>query len=157
MEKKGKGLEKVIQLIEETLKDSPETIIHKNHKVKNSGGRMREFDVFIESKVNGYDIKIAIECKDYKTAIPAEKIEAFETKCNRVKSISKKVFISTNGFQAEAINVAKDCGIELRIASKLNSNLIASWFPIVKINIKLLTGGSVQIFLTEDEEYLQRQ
>src|SRR4051812_33154350 len=113
MEKKGKELEKIIKLIEDTLKDSSNTIVYNNHKIKNTGGRYREFDVFIESKISGHEIKIAIECKDFKSKIPAEKIEAFETKCKRIPTINKKIFVSSNGFQAEAINVAKDCGIDL--------------------------------------------
>lgn len=155
MEKKGKELEKIIKLIEETLKDSANTIIYNNHKIKNVGERYREFDVFIESKISGHEIKIAIECKDFKNKIPAEKIEAFETKCKRVPSINKKIFVSSNGFQAEAINVAKDCGIELQIASKLSSNQILNWFPITKLNIQLLSGGSAEIHLEVKEDYFK--
>jgi hypothetical protein len=156
MKNNGKELERIVHLIEETLKDSPNTIIYKRYKIPNSGGRNREFDVFIESKLNGFNINIAIECKDFKKSIPAEKIEAFETKCNRVKSISKKVFISSNGFQPEAINVARDCGIELQIASKVSAASILDWFPITELEIKHLPGGHAQVFLDVEEDVLKQ-
>ena len=151
MENSGKKLEKVIKLIEDTLKDSPNTTIHNNYKVKNTGGRYREFDVFIESKINGHEINIAIECKDHRSRIPAEKIEAFETKCQRTPGIHKKVFVSTKGFQAEAINVAKHFGIDLRIAQRIDVNQILGWFPVTKLDINLLPGGSAQLFLEVDD------
>ncbi len=147
MKNAGKRLEEVVELIENALKDSTNTIVHGNYRIKNSGGRYREFDVFIQSKVSGHIINIAIECKDYKKAVPAEKIEAFETKCKRIPSINKKVFVSSKGFQAEAINVARDCGIELRVASRLRIEHILSWFPITKLELQLLGGGSARIFL----------
>ena len=156
MKKKGKGLEIVIKLIEETLKNSPHTVVHSNYKIKNCGNRYREFDVFIESNINGYVINIAIECKDYKNPVPAKEIEAFETKCNRIKTIHKKVFVSSNGFQAEAINVAKDCGIELQIASKLKPNQILHWFPIKNLNIRLAPGGSADVRLNVDDSYFDK-
>lgn len=156
MENSGKKLEKVIKLIEDTLKDSPNTTIYNNYKVKNTGGRFREFDVFIESKINGHEINIAIECKDYSSRIPAEKIEAFEAKCQRTPCIHKKVFVSTGGFQAEAINVAKDFGIDLRIAERMDVSQILGWFPVTKLDIKLLAGGSAQLFLEVEDSYLEQ-
>lgn len=155
MEAKGKRLEYIIQIIQETLKDSPNTIIHKNYKIENIGGRMREFDVFIESKINNFDIKIAIECKDYKIPVSAEKIEAFETKCNRIPGINKKVFVSSNGFQKEAKNVAKDCNIELQTASTITPSSIIGWFSLSSISVKILPDGNSQLFLSADEEYLK--
>lgn len=156
MKKKGKDLENIIRLIEESLKDSSQTKVYSNHKIKNASDRYREFDVFIESKVSGHDIKIAIECKDYNTAVSVEKIEAFETKCNRIKSINKKVFVSSNGFQVDAINAAKELGIELQTASKLEPNQIKNWFPIIKLNIKLVSGGSAEVHIDVDESYFEK-
>jgi hypothetical protein len=156
MKRKGKDLENIIKLIEETLKDSSQTKVYSNHKIKNTSDRYREFDVFIESKVSGHDIKIAIECKDYKSPVSVEKIEAFETKCNRIKSINKKVFVSSNGFQLDAINAARELGIELQTASKLEPNQIKNWFPIIKLNIKLVSGGFAEVHIDVDESYFEK-
>ena len=46
---------------------------------------------------------IAIECKDYEKPVPVKDIEAFNTKCDRIKSINKKIFVSKNGYQKDAI------------------------------------------------------
>jgi len=59
----GKELESLVQLIQETLKDPTNTIIYNNVKVKNNSGVKREFDILIETKINGFLLKIAIECK----------------------------------------------------------------------------------------------
>lgn len=82
--------------------------------------------MFIESTVNGYQIKIVIECKDWKSTIPVEKIEAFESKCKRIKGISKKVFVSQNGFQKDACDAAADFDIELFTANKLDRDSVHS-------------------------------
>lgn len=158
MEKKGKSLENIIALIQETLKDSLNTQVFKNYKIENIGGRDREIDVLIESNINGFDMKIAIECKDYKTRVSVEKIEAFESKCKRIKGINKKVFISSKGFQLDAINAAKDFDIELQIASNLSSDFIANWFPITNLSFKVSDGGnSVLIMDLEDVDKLNSE
>lgn len=151
MEKKGESLENIIALIQETLKDSPNTRVFKNYKIENTSGRDREIDVLIEANINGFDLKIAIECKDYKNRVSVEKIEAFEGKCNRIKSINKKVFVSSNGFQADAMNAAKEFGIELQVAEKLNSDAILNWFPITNIAFKILNGGNSVLITNLDD------
>lgn len=153
MNSKGKRLEYIIKIIQETLKDSPNTTIYQNYKIENIVGTKREFDVMIDSFINGFNIKIAIECKDFNRPISVEKIEAFETKCSMVPGIHKKIFISSNGFQKEAIKVAKAKGIELLIASKIDSNLILGWFSVSEISITLLSAGNANLLIDENEEY----
>jgi len=151
MEKKGKSLENIIALIQETLKDSPNTNVFKNYKIENTAGRDREIDVLIKSNINGFNMKIAIECKDYKARVSVEKIEAFDSKCRRIKGINKKVFISSNGFQLDAINAAKEFDIELQIASNLDSNFVANWFPITSISFKVSDGGNSVLLMDLDD------
>lgn len=151
--KKGKRLEYIAKIIQETLKDSPRTIVHPNYKIKNTAGNKREFDVFIESEINGNAFNIAVECKDHKSSISVEKMEAFITKCARVPSINKKIFISSKGFQKDAISAAEEYGVELFVASQVNQNSVICWFPITELEIKILTGGHPNFFLdAEDEE-----
>lgn len=137
MKNNGKSLEKTIRLIQETLKDSENTKIFNNYKIENESGQKREIDILIVSSINDFDIKIAIECKDYNKKVPVKEIEAFETKCDRIKQINKKVFVSTNGYQADAINTAKYYGIELHTANKLNKEDIQSWFPIKQMGLQI--------------------
>jgi len=149
----GKKLEKLVRLVQETLKNLPNTEIYSNYKLENISGRNREIDVFIKSQINGMGIKIAIECKDYKNAIPVEKIEAFNSKCQRIKGISKKVFVSSNGYQADAIEAAKYFDIELFKLNEISKKQIAEWLPIkqLKANIKLQLPFKIQLQGTEDE------
>lgn len=132
----GRQLEKIVSLIQKTLINVPDTKLFTNHKVKNTSGREREFDLFIESRINDMLIQIAIECKDYKTAIPVGLIESFHGKCSRIPSINKKVFVSKSGFQKDAINAAKEFGIELFELNKIDKEIILRWFPIAQLGLR---------------------
>ena len=150
---KGKQLEKTIRLIQETFKDSENTQIYSNYKMPNESGNNREIDILIVSKINDFEINIAIECKDFKKKVPVEKIEAFQSKCDRLKKISKKIFISSNGFQSDAINSAKYYNIELFIAEELTQKTLKSLFPIRQIKPEILPiiNNAVLTFDTDEE------
>ena len=158
----GKKLEKFVRLIQESLKNVPETKVFSNYKIPNKSGRKRELDVLIKSSVNNIEILIAIECKDYKTAIPVEKIEAFKSKCDRIKGISKKIFVAANGYQADAYEAANDFDIDLYNLDEICESEIVKWFPIVQLRgqyrIKLPVGvglstinGNISNLPTEDD------
>lgn len=131
----GKQLEHVISLIEESLKDNHSTEIFKNHKLENTAGNEREFDVVIKSKINGYDLIIVIECKDYTAPVAVKEIEAFKAKCDRILGINKKIFVSRKGYQRDAIAAAKDFDIELLEADKLSSDEVFKWFPVRQLKL----------------------
>ena len=52
----GKRLEKLVRLIQEALKDYPNTEIFSNYKIKNNSGRKREIDVLLKTTVNNFDL-----------------------------------------------------------------------------------------------------
>ena len=137
MKNNGKSLEKTIRLIQETLKDSENTKIFNNYKIENESGQKREIDILIVSSINDFDIKIAIECKDYNKKVPVKEIEAFQSKCDRIKEINKKVFVSTNGYQTDAINTAKYYGIELHTANKFKKEDVQNWFSIKQMGLRI--------------------
>jgi hypothetical protein len=145
--KNGKKLEKLVRLIQETLKDFPKTEIFSNYKIQNRSGRKREFDVLLRTTVNNYDFLIVIECKDYKTAVSVEKIEAFNSKCQRVKGISKKVFVAANGYQADAIDAAKDFDIELYHLNEIDKHKVIEWFPIKQLKGRYLLKQPYEILI----------
>lgn len=138
MSNKGQQLEKTIRLIQETFKDSENTEIFSNYKIPNESGNNREIDVLIVSKINDFEIYIAIECKDYTKKIPVEKIEAFQSKCDRIKKINKKIFVSSKGFQSDAVNSAKYYGIDLFTAEELTSDALLNLMPIKQIKPEIL-------------------
>lgn len=109
----GKSFEKLVAIIQQAYKDVPHTKIFINHLVEDRWGRKREFDVFIVTKVNGIDFRIAIECKNFDKPVPVEKVEAFNSKCSTISNINKKIMFSSRGFQSAAIENAKAFDIEL--------------------------------------------
>lgn len=138
MKEKGLQFERTIRLIQEAFKDSESTQILTNYKISNESGNNREIDILIISKINDFEIYIAIECKDYKKKIPVEKIEAFQSKCDRIKQINKKIFISSNGFQSDAVNSASYYGIELLTANELSRDYLEKLLPIRQIKPEIL-------------------
>jgi hypothetical protein len=153
MSNKGQQFEKTIRLIQETFKDSENTTIFSNYKIPNESGNNREIDILIVSKINDFEIYIAIECKDYNKKIPVEKIEAFQSKCDRIKQINKKIFISSKGFQSDSINSAKYYGIELFTANELTSDALTNLIPIRQIKPQLLPiiNNAVLTFETDED------
>jgi hypothetical protein len=151
----GKHLEKLVRLIQESMKNIPETKITSNAKLLNNANRKREFDILIETVINAIDIKIVIECKDYNTPVSAEKIEAFQGKCDRIPEISKKVFVSSNGYQVDAINAAKENDIVIYTLAEIDKNTIADWFPIKQLKISFKLENALKLFFCVKEEDLK--
>lgn len=155
----GKNFEKLVRLIQETLKDTPSTEIFSNYKIENKSGRKGEIDIFIQSSINNMEIKIAIECKDYRKPVSVEKIDAFNSKCQRIKGISKKVIVSSNGYQEDAYNSANFHDIELYKLSEISKDKISEWFPITQLkpNLRLQLPFKIHVFGDEsDIERFQR-
>lgn len=123
MKKTGKNLERLVRIVEEIYRIDSSTQIYSNYRVENTSGNNREIDILIKSNVNNFEIIIAIECKEYKSKISVDKIEAFNSKCLRIPEINKKIFVSENGFQKDAIDCAKSFGIELYTFNYLKDNV----------------------------------
>lgn len=157
MRKDGKSLENTIKLIEEAYKDSETTQIFRNHKMKDVHGSDREIDVLIKINSNGYEINIAIECKDYQQRVPPLHVEAFNSKCSTIKEINKMILVSSNGFQKTAINNAKLFGIELMTAEELSAEYLKNLMPsVTQLNIQVLQEFEkpLLIFDTSDKLFL---
>lgn len=87
--------------------------IQHDKKIKGSSGVDRQVDIFWEFKIAGVRHKVIVECKDYKTAVPLEKIDAFRSKLMDIGGATG-VFISKNGYQSGAIELGKKYGIQLQ-------------------------------------------
>jgi hypothetical protein len=85
--------------------------------------------------------------------VGVEKIEAFYTKCLGVPEISKKVFISENGFQKGAINTAKRYGIDLYTfgAVRQKSRQI---LPVVQRMKPVFNGFDITDIFCENNPYI---
>ncbi|MBW9402167.1 hypothetical protein FHC51_20555 [Leclercia sp. EC_58] len=79
----GKYYEKFVQTIQQTLLNADKFISGKtvlvelDKKLVNNAGVSRQFDVYFEFEAGGHLYRTVIECKDYASAIKAEKIDAF--------------------------------------------------------------------------------
>jgi hypothetical protein len=131
--KQGDLLEKTLRIVQESQKDNENTEIFSNYKIENSSGRKREFDIAIKTIVSGFELLVVVECKDYMTPVPVEKIEAFHSKCLRIPIINKKIFVSRNGFQADAIIAANEFGIECYDIENIDPDIVKAWYAISMI------------------------
>lgn len=111
--KQGKALEQLLVVIQEYLKDNPDTHVVPNAMLLDRSGIKREIDVFVQAKVQGGNIGIAFECKDYKKKVDVAVVEAFNSKCNDIEEIHKGIIVSSNGFTAGAQSKAQFYGIDL--------------------------------------------
>ena len=113
MAKQGKILEQLVKAIQETIKDSPNTIVSSNVKLTDINEVQREIDVLVETIVNQMPIKIAFECKDYNRPVDIKIVDGFISKCADIPSINSKVIVATKGFSEGARKKAKGHNIQL--------------------------------------------
>lgn len=86
--------------------------IERNVKLHTKYGCEREIDLYWEFIREGRLRKAAIECKNYKTAVPVEKIDAFVTKIADLE-IDYPMFFAKHGFQDAAIKCAQHHKIQI--------------------------------------------
>lgn len=130
---KGQSFEHLVRLIQELLKDHPTTKVLHNQKLISRTGRKRQFDILIEASINGYFLRVAIECKDHNRKVEAGAIEAFHCKCDLVGGINKLVFISNVGFQEGAITSAAELGVTLHTLKEVTGEQIVGWINTEQI------------------------
>ena len=135
--KAGSALEQLVAAIQEYFKDSPNTRIIPNAKLRNRSGVEREIDVFVQAKVQGVEIGIAFECKDYSNKVSVEKVDAFAQKCRELPHINKKVMVSSSGFTNGAKNEAQGQKIELYQLDAVPYEAIFSPYAIYFNKLKL--------------------
>ena len=128
--KPGKALEQLVAAIQDYLKDSKDTNIIRNAKLYNRSGVEREIDVFVQTKVQGMELGIAFECKDYSDKVGIEKIDAFAQKCRELPQIHKKVMVASSGFTEGVVKEAQNQGIELYLLSEVPFEHIFSPYDI---------------------------
>ncbi|MGL6121331.1 MAG: restriction endonuclease [Fusobacteriaceae bacterium] len=102
------------------------------HNIKKQGlsKAIHQVDVYFEYSLGGTNHAVAIECKDYTSAIEQGKIFAFKSKIDDIPEVTKGIFISKSGFQSGAITFAKAHGIELVELRKAEDD---DWEGLIKI------------------------
>lgn len=117
---KGNILEDVVAL----LHNLPGVKVERRVKLKSTrpgSSRVREIDVLLTSQVAGYQVKIAIECKNYKTPIKSEKIDCFLGKLADVGiPATTSIFITSAGYRNDALKLARESGMHALLLQGLD-------------------------------------
>jgi hypothetical protein len=124
--KPGAGLENYTHFVYSQLlklNDYSGVIVSKNVTIRGKSGATNEFDVFYQFMHLNIECKVAIECKDWKRAVPAEEVRNFVSKIEDVEIMGHflGVMVSKNGYQEGAKSFAKSKGITLLTEEQLPS------------------------------------
>jgi hypothetical protein len=123
----GKGYEQFVALLQQALLNAESITEQKNievqlnKKIIDSCGVKREFDLYWEYELAGITYKTVIECKDYNSRIPLEKIDALIGKIRDIPDL-KAVFATKKGYQSGAKTKAEHNRIDLLIVREQNDS-----------------------------------
>lgn len=111
--KKGTSFEDYIHYVYSTLLNlkGDKIQVSKRTTFKVPPDLTYEIDIFYEFINVGVKHRVAIECKDWQTAVDQGKVLEFNQKIKNIGEDIVGVFISRSGYQSGAINTAKRHGI----------------------------------------------
>lgn len=149
----GKGLESLIQSIENLLAAEDITVTANRKVFDDNGVQIAEFDVIIEGKIASVDVKILIECRDRKCggAAPACWIEQLAGRKDRF-NFSRVIAVSTSGFAPGAIQFATDKGIELREVKAITAADVANWCQLTDFKTMRRTLDVIHATIIHSED-----
>ncbi|MDH2296034.1 restriction endonuclease [Cobetia sp. 1AS1] len=116
----GREYELFVQNLIQALLNSEEILSHKNitveqdKKIPDTNGNIRQFDIYWEYELAGVTYKTIIECKDYKSKVGVDKVDALVGKLQNFKDI-KGLIATKGGFQSGARKSADANKIDLLI------------------------------------------
>jgi hypothetical protein len=128
MRNDGKKLEELVAFVESQLLPARYDV-RTNTCVRNDDGiQIAEFDVEVRGMLGSTEISWLIECRDRPSAgkAPASWIEQLYGRRNRF-NFNKVTAVSTTGFAPDAIEFAKQEGIELREVASLSPDNFSDW------------------------------
>ena len=120
-EQKGHALEDVAAL----LYSVPGVDVQKRVRLRppDGKGRPREIDVLITGVVIGYSVRFAVECKNEKNTVEAEKIDAFRGKLEYLGiPVQHGIYISPTGFTKGALEAARATGMRTLVLHGLSKD-----------------------------------
>lgn len=130
MSKQGEEYERFVQDVYRVLNANDglsDVVVQHNVKLKGIS-REHQIDVYWQFSYGTVTYRVAVECKDYKNPVTAEKIEAFRSTLLDIGNI-QGIFASRNGFQSGAQQVAKAYGIQLM---QIREPLASDWNGYIK-------------------------
>lgn len=107
----SKDLEILVQKIQAQL--APDAVV--THNVKLPGkrsGTQRQIDVLVSQQIGQYEMRVAIDCKDYATPVDVKGVEEFHGLVTDVAA-HRGALVSPKGFSKAAKTTAANLGIDL--------------------------------------------
>lgn len=93
-----------------------------NAKLPGKSGGLRQIDILIEQRAGQYDLRIVVDCKDYKNPVDIKDVESFLGLVSDVGA-HKGAMVAANGFTAAAKERAAAAGLDLfRLVDTANHN-----------------------------------
>jgi len=99
---------------------APNAQIKHNDKIMGSSGIERQVDVSIRATIGQFHLLMAIDCKDWKTAVDIQDVEKFIGAIEDIKA-NKGAIVSNHGFTKAAKTRALQKGIDLYSAIDVES------------------------------------
>ncbi|ELQ6072659.1 restriction endonuclease [Cronobacter sakazakii] len=118
-----------------------------NKKIEDRSGILRQFDVYWEFNLGGYDYKTVIECKDYTSTVTIDKIDAFIGKTQDIPGL-RLIYATKTGYQSGAQKKAEQHKIDLLI---IREGVDEDWTapdgtPLIKtINLSIIATSPPNI------------
>jgi hypothetical protein len=104
----------LVEMIVASLHDDPNVKVERNVRLPalRNPKRKREIDVLISGLFAGYPVRIAVECKNYKSIIDIPFIDAYIGKLQDIGlPIRHGIFVSPFGFTQGALERAQEVGL----------------------------------------------
>jgi len=117
-------------------------------KLEDRFGQSRQIDVYWEYSLGGIIHKVGVECRNYNSSIPVEKIDAFATKVQDLR-LSKGIMVSVKGFQSGAVSKAEHHGISLIEMREITDEDFEGYLQIINIQIHALLPPRIVEFKPE--------
>jgi hypothetical protein len=116
---------KILEMIVAGMHESPDVKIERNVKIPSihDGKRKREIDILMIGKINGYPVRMAIECKNYNSIINVPLIDGFIGKLIDIGIPTQQgIYVTSKGFSKGAKSRAEEVGITPLVMTGLTSD-----------------------------------
>lgn len=128
--------------------------------LRGTTGQEHQIDVYWEFELAGITHKVAVECKDYKSAVSVGKIRDFSAVLDYIGGI-KGIFLTKQGYQSGALTFAKGKGISLKIVKdqdiSIDDFVGAGLVTQVILNAHTLLIDNVDLSFEFDNNYILQQ
>jgi len=141
MVRKGRDLEILVALLEDSLGPSGIEINSPDYIPDKDTGENREVDVSLRGKIGSFEVLAIIECRKRKEIPDVRWIEEVDGKRKSVCA-HKAMVVSSSGFTVPAQRKANSLNIELRTLDKIDAEGIKQWFNC-RVGTQIITHANI--------------